>query len=60
MTEIKEKKKKEKEELPLNEKCKIEFDKDGNIKLVGDCDGAEINPVELNLLNRVNEDEENR
>lgn len=46
----------EKEILSLNDKCKLEFTKDGNIKLIGDCNGAVMNPVEIQLLDRVNQD----
>lgn len=40
--------------LRIDEKCHLEFDKQGNIK-VGDCKGRVLNPVELHLLDRVND-----
>ena len=49
-----------KEILTITEKCKIEFNEDGNIKIIGECDGVELNPVEIHLLDRINEDMDNK
>ena len=35
------------------EKCKIKFDKLGNITIVGDCNGEEVNRTELAAFNKV-------
>ncbi len=43
-------------ELALNTKCKVEFDIDGNLKIGKNCEGAVINPAEIQILDRVNAD----
>lgn len=51
----------EKETINLDDKCKIEFTKEGNIKIIGDCDGKGFNRTEIKLFDRVSdiiEDEE--
>lgn len=42
--------------LDIGKTCKIEFDKNGNIKIGKDCTNAIINPVELAILDRSNKD----
>ena len=43
-----------KEILTIDDKCKIEFDELGNIKIGEGCKDSIINPVELGILNKSN------
>ena len=45
----------EKEIITLDEKCKIEYTKEGNIKIIGDCDGKGFNRTEIKLFDRVSD-----
>ena len=45
----------DKEIIDLDEKCKIEYTKDGNIKIVGDCNGKGFNRTEIKLFDRVSD-----
>lgn len=45
-------KKFEKEEFVLGEKCKATFDALGNVTLGEGCKGLNINPIEIELINR--------
>lgn len=45
-----------------SEQCSIKFDKNGNITIMGDCNGQTINRTEISTFNKVTniiEDEEN-
>lgn len=35
------------------EKCQIKFDKLGNVTIIGDCDGEEVNRTEIAAFNKV-------
>lgn len=44
-----------------SDKCSIKFDRDGNITIMGECDGESINRSEIAAFNKVSniiEDEE--
>lgn len=43
----------EKDIIDLGDKCKLEFSKDGNIKILGDCDNKTINRIEIALFDKV-------
>jgi len=44
--------------LTIGKNCKLEFSKDGNLKIGEGCNGTVINPAEIQLLDRVNQDNE--
>ncbi|KKN90739.1 hypothetical protein LCGC14_0223220 [marine sediment metagenome] len=44
----------EKEILDFGDKCKIEFGKNGNIKIGEHCSGKEINNLDIAVLNKFN------
>jgi len=43
-----------KEKLDLGDKCIIEFGKDGNIKIGENCNGKEINNLDIAIFNKFN------
>ena len=44
----------DKEIFDMGDKCKIEFSSNGNIKIMGNCDGKVINKLDLSIFNKVN------
>ena len=46
---------KDKEIIELGEKCKIEFKKDGNVNIIGDCDGQTLSRTDVKLFDRVSD-----
>lgn len=44
--------------LTIGKNCKLEFNKDGNLKIGKGCAGTVINPAEIQLLDKVNQDNE--
>ena len=44
--------------LDMGDGCKLTFDKLGNIIIGKKCAGTRINPVEIQLLDKVNQDNE--
>lgn len=43
----------DKEIIDLDDKCKIEVTKMGNIKIIGDCNGKGFNRTEIKLFDKV-------
>ncbi|MCP4762584.1 MAG: hypothetical protein GY870_12460 [archaeon] len=46
------------EVLDMGDGCKLTFDKQGNVVIGDECAGTKINPVEIQLLDKVNQDNE--
>lgn len=51
---------KKSEFLKIDDKCTIEFTKDGNVIIGDSCKDSVINPGEIQILDRVNEEEGNK
>ena len=50
--------KEEIEILDMGDGCKLTFDKQGNIVIGEKCAGTTLNPVEIQLLDKVNQENE--
>jgi len=48
----------DKEILDIGDGCKLEFTRDGKLKIGKDCEGKILNPGEIQLLDRVNQENE--
>lgn len=46
----------EKEQIfKKNDKCSFKFDENGNITVIGDCDGETVNRTEIAMFNKVSD-----